>query len=114
MVTGGDGGAVEVRGGHPDDLDAVYSELRGVPGLRVRAVPAPATPGEQGSVLEFVTVACSGGAITILFQIVKTLVESRRSQMTLTFRRGEDRLEVTAKNVDEVLPLLEKLFDDER
>ncbi|MGW4565865.1 effector-associated constant component EACC1 [Streptomyces sp. NPDC004561] len=113
-MPGGDGGeAVEIRSGHPDDLDAVYDELRGVTGLRVRGVPVAAAPGEQGSVLEFVTVACSGGAITILFQIVKTLVESRGSGITLTFRRGEDRLEVTAKNVEEVLPLLEKLFDDE-
>ncbi|MFG2286588.1 hypothetical protein ACGFOU_11095 [Streptomyces sp. NPDC048595] len=113
MVTDVKGGMVEFRAGHPDDLDAVYDELRGVPGIQVRAVPVPAVPGEQGSVLELVTVACSGGAITILLQIVKTLVEARGSQITLKARRGETRLEITARSVDEVLPLLEQMFDDE-
>ncbi|MFC9234994.1 hypothetical protein ACFTZK_00645 [Streptomyces decoyicus] len=112
-MTGENSGAVEVRAGHPDDLDAVYNELRGVPGLRTQAASAPATPGEQGSALEFITVACSGGAITILLQIVKSLVESRGPQITLKFRRGQDRLEVTADTVDEILPLIEQLFDDE-
>lgn len=113
MVTGEQDDLVEIRAGNPDDLDAVYNELRGVPGLRARAVPVPAVPGEQGSVLELVTVACSGGAITILLQIVKTMIESRGPQITLKFRRGQDRLEVTAKTVEEILPLLEQLFDDE-
>ncbi|MGW2025290.1 effector-associated constant component EACC1 [Streptomyces decoyicus] len=112
-MTGENSGAVEIRAGHPDDLDAVYDELRGVPGLRAQAASAPATPGEQGSALEFITVACSGGAITILLQIVKSLVESRGPQITLKFRRGQDRLEVTADTVDEILPLIEQLFDDE-
>ena len=113
MVTGGEGGAVEIRAGSPEDLDAVYDELRGTPGLRLRAVPAPGVAGEQGSALDFVTVACSGGAITVLLQVVKALVESRGPGITLKFRRGEDRLEITAKNVDDVLPVLENLFDDE-
>ncbi|MFE9612355.1 hypothetical protein [Streptomyces sp. NPDC006012] len=112
-MTGETGAAVEIRAGNPADLDAVYEELRGVPGIHLRAGSAPAAPGDQGSALEFVTAACSGGAITILLQIVKTLVESRGSQVTLKFRRGEDRLEVTAASVDEILPLLENLFDDE-
>ncbi|MFC9282078.1 hypothetical protein [Streptomyces collinus] len=106
-------GAVEIRAGSPEDLDAVYAEVRGVPGLRARAVPATGVAGEQGSVVELVTVACSGGAITVLMQIVKSLVDSRGPGITLKFRRGEDRLEVTAKNADEILPLLENLFRDE-
>jgi hypothetical protein len=113
MVVGGKRAAVEIRAGTTDDLDAIYNELRGVVGVHVRAESPQGVPGEQGSALEFITAACSGGAITILLQIVKTLVESRGSQITLKFRRGGDRLEVTANNVDEILPLLENLFDDE-
>lgn len=105
--------AVELRAGSPEDLDAVYNELRGAPGVSLRAVLAPGTAGEQGTALEFVTVACSGGAITILFQIVKTMIESRGAGVTLKFRRGDAELEITAKNVDEILPVLESLFHDE-
>jgi hypothetical protein len=51
-----------------------------------------------------------GGAITVVLQIVKALVESRGPKFRLKIRRGKDRLEVTADNLDEVLPLLEELL----
>lgn len=101
---------VEVSARDPDDFEVLYDELRGVPGIQVDAVTAPIAEGDQGSVLEFLTVACSGGAITVVLQIVKALVESRGPKFRLKIRRGKDRLEVTADNVDEMLPLLEELL----
>ncbi len=94
----------------PGDFDALYSELRGTPGVQVKAVPTKVVDGEQGSVLEFLTVACSGGAITVVLQIVKSLLESRGPKFSLKIRRGKDRFELTADNVDEVLPVLEDLL----
>lgn len=94
----------------PSDFEALYAELRGVPGIKIEAVPSPIAAGEQGSVLDFLTVACSGGAITVALQIVKALAESRGPKFRLKVRRGKDRLEVTADNVDEVLPLLREML----
>lgn len=105
------GNTVEIDAPDPDDLDALYDELRGVAGLSVEGGSAPAEPGEQGPVLEFLTVACSGGAITVFLQIIKTLAESRGPKFSLKIRRGRDRLEVTADNVDDVLPVIRKLLD---
>ncbi len=113
MRTGEHGvpGAVEFSAGDPEDFEALYDELRGVPGIQVEAVPAPITEGDQGAVLEFLTVACAGGgAITVVLQIVKALVESRGPKFRLKIRCGKDRLELTADNVDEVLPRLEDLL----
>jgi hypothetical protein len=93
-----------------EDIEALYEELRGAPGISVKAVPTPIAAGDQGSVLDFLTVACSGGAITVALQIVKTLAESRGSKFSLKIRRGENRLEVTAENLDEVLPILRELL----
>ena len=102
--------AVEFSADSVEDLEAVFEELRGVPGVQVVAVSAPIADGDQGSALEFLTVACSGGAITVVLEIVKTLVESRRPHFSLKFRRGGDRVELTSDNLDEVLPLLKELL----
>ena len=94
-----------------DDLDVLYQELRGTPGLVVEPVQAPMVEGEQGSALDLLTVACSGGAVTALLQLVKSVVESRGPKFSLKVRRGKDRLEINADNVEEILPLLKRLLD---
>jgi hypothetical protein len=104
-------GKVEFSMEESEDCDALYRELRGLPGVHVEAVPAKIASGDQGSVLEFLTVACSGGAITVVLEIVKALVESRGPKFSLRIRRGRDRLEMTADNLDEVLPVLRELLD---
>lgn len=103
-------GAVEFSADDPEDLESLYAELRGVPGIEVETSPAPIAAGDQGSVLELLTVACSSGAMTVVLQIVKALVESRGPKFRLKIRRGKDRLEVTADNIDEVLPQVKKLL----
>jgi hypothetical protein len=95
----------------PDDFDVLYAELRGTPGLAVEALPAPMVEGEQGSMLDFLTVACSGGAITAALQLVKSVIESRGPKFSLKVRRGKDRIEINAANIDEMLPLLRELMD---
>jgi Effector Associated Constant Component 1 len=104
-------GSITIGAGDPDDLDATYSELRGVPGIVVRPVQGPLEPGDQGSMIDLLTVACSGGAVTVLLQIIRDLVGSRGPGFTLKVRRGKDRLEVTAENVEDVLPLIKEMLD---
>jgi hypothetical protein len=103
-------GAVEVWTDDPDDFDALFAELHGAAAIIVEAVPAPVEPGDQGSVLELLTVACSGGAITVFLQIIKVLIESRGPSFVLRMRRGRDRLEVTSDNIDQVAPLIRELL----
>jgi len=104
---------VELSFESDDDFTAMYAEVRGVSGLDVEVVTAPARSGEQGSIVELLTVACSGGALTVLLQIVRNLVESRGPGFVLKARCGRDRIEITADNLETALPLLEKLFDDD-
>ena len=95
-----------------DDLDVLHNELRGTPGLTVEAVPAPIADGEQGSVLDFLTVACTGGAITAALQLVRSLVESRGPKFSLKVRRGKNRIEINAANIEEILPILRELLEE--
>jgi Effector Associated Constant Component 1 len=105
-----DTGLVEFSGRNPEDGEALYGALRGVPGVRLEAVAAPVAAGEQGAAFDLVTVACSSGAATVVLQIIKVLIESRGPKFSLKVRRGKDRLEITADNLDEVLPVLKELL----
>jgi hypothetical protein len=102
---------VEVTACNPEDIDEIYSELPGIPAITVTAVPAPAAPGEQGATLDILIVALSSGAITAFLQIIKVLAESRGPKFSLKIRQGENRLEVTADNIDEVLPVIQELIN---
>lgn len=102
---------VELTASNPDDIDEVYAELRGVPGIRMTAMPAPTAPGEQVAALDVLMVALSSGAVTAFLQIIKVLAESRGPKFSLKIRQGKNKLEVTADNVDEVIPVLRRLID---
>lgn len=88
----------------------MYAALRGVPGVSVEATPAPLEPGEQGSALDLLTVALSGGAVTAFLQIIKTLLDSHGPGFVLKVRRGRDRLEITADNAEQALAALQELL----
>jgi hypothetical protein len=103
---------IEVSAGDLDDLDALHYELRGVPGISVSVIAAPRGLGEQGTAVDFLTVACSGGAITVFLQILKVLASARGPRFSLKIRLGKNSLELTARNVNEVLPLVQKFFDE--
>ena len=104
-------GAVEFSAGDLEDFEALYGELLGVAEVVVRPVPAVMVPGEQGSLTDLITVACaSGGAVSVLLEIVKSLLDSRGPGFTLKIRRGRERLEVTAENAEEALPVLKELL----
>jgi Effector Associated Constant Component 1 len=105
---------VEVTTDKPEDIDEVYSELRGVPGIDVTPMPAPAAPGEQGAALDVLMVTLSSGAATAFLQIIKVLAESHGPKFSLKIRQGKNKLEVTADNVDEILPVIKALIDGRR
>ncbi|MFJ8085549.1 hypothetical protein ACIQ6Y_33840 [Streptomyces sp. NPDC096205] len=103
--------AIDVSAEDPDDFDILYSELQGVSGIEADAVPVPMEPGEQGSVVDLLTVTCaSGGAVAVFLGIVKSLLESRRPGFVLKVRQGNVRLKVTADTFEEVWPVLEELL----
>jgi Effector Associated Constant Component 1 len=107
-----DGGVLELSTDDVGDLEMLYSELNGTPGITVEALFSQMQPGDQGGLIDFLTVACSGGAITVFLQIIKALIDSRGPQFVLKIRHGKDRIEITSANVDEVLPAIRALVDE--
>ena len=102
---------VEVTAADADIADEVYAELRGVPGITVTAVASPANPGEQGAAFDVLLVALSSGAVTAFLQIIRVLAESHGPKFSLKLRDGKNRLEVTADNIEEALPVIRELLD---
>jgi hypothetical protein len=45
----------------------------------------------------------------VFLQIIKTLLDSRGPSFVLKMRRGEDRLEVTSDNIDDVVPVIKEM-----
>jgi Effector Associated Constant Component 1 len=111
MTDNGPPAEVEIRADEPEDLDELYLELGGVPGITVEAVSAPVEPGEQGAALDLLMVALSSGAITVFLQIIKTLAEARGPEFVLSIRRSKNQLKISANNFDDVEPLVRKLFE---
>ena len=111
QVDEGSNQAVEFVVDDMDDFDVLFNELRGTPGISVEAVAAPMVGGEQGSALDFLTVACSGGAVTAALQLIRSVIESRGPKFSLKVRRGKDRIEINTSNIEEMLPLLKEMLD---
>jgi len=104
------GHGIELRADDADDLDYVYGELRGVPGVNVEAQHSPAEPGDQGWELELLMVACSSGAVASLLQLLRALVDSRGPKFVLKVRGRGQQLEIKAGTVEETLPLLREIL----
>jgi hypothetical protein len=102
---------VELTADSPDDIDEVYDGLRGIPGIRVTAIPVPTQPGDQGAALDILMVALSSGAVTAFLQIIKGARRLTRAEVQPEDTPGKNKLEVIADNVDEVLPVIRELID---
>lgn len=111
MVVQSEAGRVEVTAESLDDLEVLYAELRGAAGISVEIVTAPAEQGEQGTVADLLTVACTSGSVTALLQIIKTVAESRGPAFRLKIRQGKEHVEITARDADKGLAALKDLLD---
>ena len=74
--------------------------------MRTLGIPNANAAGDQGAALDILMVALSSGAVTAFLQIIRVLAESRGPKFSLKMRQGENKLEMTADNVDEVIPMV--------
>jgi hypothetical protein len=96
--------------GPPAEAGALYQWLIPVEDVHVAMSARPPGAGEQGG-WEVLSVACgSGGAAVATIHALRTWLQSRRSTVTVKVRTRQREVEVTASNVDDVLPVLEKVL----
>jgi len=85
--------------------------LRDQPGVRVTTRPGTPDSGELGALTVLVLLASSSGVVAAI-KMLPDFLRSRRSVVRIeTTYRGRPFV-LDATNVDDVLPLLERLLDD--
>ncbi|MFD8006644.1 effector-associated constant component EACC1 [Streptomyces mirabilis] len=95
----------------PSQLSSLHDWLRGQRDVEVAVTPGVPGAGEQGA-LDVLTVLASSGGLIAAIRVLPEYIRSRRSGFRIeTTVRGE-RLMLDATNVDDVLPVLERLLRD--
>lgn len=94
------------------ELRALREWLHATPGVRVVQQSGAPGAGEQGA-LDYLSVIASSAGLVAAIRVLPEFLRSRRSTIVVQMKlRGED-ISVTAENVDDVMPLLERLVDAE-
>ncbi|WP_255947934.1 effector-associated constant component EACC1 [Streptomyces odontomachi] len=88
-----------------------YLDLAAIPGVDVRRVSGTPGPGEQGASDALTVLATSTGLVTAI-RVLPQFLRARRSDLSVTVTVRGKKLTVDARNVEEVMPILERLIDE--
>ena len=94
------------------ELRPLREWLAQTPLARVSQESGPPAKGEQG-VLDYVAVIASSGGLIAAIKILPAFLRARRPALKITMTVRDKQFTVDATNIDDVLPVLEKLIDAE-
>jgi hypothetical protein len=104
--------SVELAVSHQGELGSLRKWLTlASPEAEVHQIPGTPDPGEQGAFDVLSVLAASTGLVAA----IKTLppyLRAKRSDLSVTVTVRGKKLTVDARNVEEVMPILERLLDD--
>jgi len=80
------------------------------PGVQVSVSSRVPRPGEQGVLDMLVLAASSGGALAAI-RAIPEFLKARRTGISITAKVKGEPFTLTATNVDEVMPILERILD---
>ncbi|CRK57614.1 hypothetical protein [Alloactinosynnema sp. L-07] len=95
----------------PAELRSLRDHLRRVPDLDLVQVPGVPAVGEQGVWDVLQLSAASGGVLVVAVRTLPAFIKSRRSSVSITVKTGDKTITLTADNVADVLPVVEKALD---
>jgi membrane-associated two-gene conflict system component 1 (EACC1) len=102
---------VELAVSDPAQLSSLRDWLRGQPDVSVAVTPGTPGPGEQGA-LDVLTVLAGSSGLVAAIKVLPEFIRSRRSGFRIEATVRGEKLVLDATNVDEVLPVLERLLGD--
>jgi hypothetical protein len=92
-------------------IGLLHEWLRSVPGVQVDRIPGTPAAGEMGAVDVLTVLAGSGGLIAVI-RVIPEFLRSRRSGISVTVTVNGEKFSITASNVKDVLPILERAIRD--
>ncbi|MEW2626326.1 hypothetical protein [Streptomyces sp. NPDC048106] len=102
---------IELDVSDPAQLTSLREWMRHQPDLRVALESGAPQPGELG-VIDVLSVVATSSGLVAAIRTLPDFIRSRRSGLHIEATVRGKRVTLDATNVDEVLPLLERLLDD--
>jgi hypothetical protein len=125
--------ALQLSVSDPAQLSPLRDWLRGLPGVRVSVDLGIATgfrvsvdlgiatPGDQGAVelgdqgaVEWLTIFASSSGLVAAIRTLPDFLRSRRPNVRIEATYQENPFVIDATNIDDMLPILERLINDPR
>ena len=95
----------------PSQLRPLKEWLRGQPDARIVQTTGVPAVGKQGA-LDALTVLAGSSGLVAVIRVLPEFIRSRRSNLRIEITAKDERYIVDAGNVEQVLPILEKLLRD--
>jgi len=103
--------SIELTVSDPSQMLLLRDWLRGQPGTDVAVTPGQPQQGELGALDVLVVLASSTGVLGAL-KTLPEFIRSRRSGFRIEMTVRGERFVLEATNVEEVMPILERLLDE--
>lgn len=81
------------------------------PDVRISVSSAMPEPGEQGAVDMLILAAGGGGGVLAALRVIPEFLKASRTGISITATVKGEPFILTASNVDEVMPILERILD---
>jgi hypothetical protein len=102
---------IEVVVSDPSAFRPLREWLTRVPAAEVEQVAGSPRTGEQGTWDVLTILASSSGVLAVAVRSLPEFIRSRRSDLTITVKVDAKELTLKASNLDDVIPVIEKLLD---
>lgn len=110
-MVAGEAQSIELQVSDPSEFAGLIRWLELVSGIEVARVAGRPGPGEQGALDALAVLAGSSGLVAAV-RVLPEFLRARRSNLSITVSVKGKQVKMEATNVDEVMPILERLLDD--
>jgi hypothetical protein len=93
------------------ELRSLRDWFRSVRDVSVTQEAGETQDGELGA-LDYVTVIAGSGGLIAAIRILPEFIRARRPELKITMTVQDKKFTIDAKNVDDVMPIVEKLIDN--
>jgi len=92
-------------------IGSLTSFLASIPGITVTRSPGRPGQGEQGA-LDVLTVVAGSSGLVAAVKMLPEFLRSRRSALSVELTVADRTFKLTATNIDQVMPMVERILRD--
>ncbi len=104
--------SIEVSVSDPAEIGALYDRLRQFTELQVSRTAGRPEPGQLGGTIDAITAVGSSSGLVAAITTIPAYLRARRSGITVKTTVNGKKFTLTVDNVDDVMPIIERLLDE--